>query len=100
MKILNYSFKLEKEQGFSENKNSNNINRNLGIIDYKKQIIRLDPDHPEATETLVHELIHAVAHFWNIEMSEDAVMRLGIGITAILTENGVDLSPLFHEENK
>lgn len=97
MKILNYNFELKKNPGYSENRSGENVNRNLGAIDYKNQIINVDPEHPEAEETLIHELLHAVSHFWDVDINESEVLRLGVGLTSILKENGVDLSPLFEE---
>lgn len=92
IKILSYLFDLILEPGFQNNKNGNNLPRNLGSISYTRHEIRVDPEHPENDGTVLHELVHAVAHFWSIDLKEEDVERLAEGLFHILKENKIDFS--------
>lgn len=37
----------------------------------------------ETLETIIHECIHAIDHFMGIELSEEQVKRLGVGLTTV-----------------
>ena len=98
IKILSYEYEVISEPGFCENRNGNNSSRNVGYIDYKKQIIRTDPEHAEDMQTLLHEITHAVDRFWYCGLSEAQIERLSEGFYHVLKQNGVDFTPLITEE--
>ena len=94
MKILSYEYKVVQEPGFRQDRNNNNNARWQGMIDYEKQEIRIDPEHPEHMQTLIHEIIHGVARYFVVEMDEADTERIAQGVYNVMTENGVDLKPL------
>lgn len=97
MKILTYDYTLIQEPGYSKNKNGNNGDNTRGYINYERQEIKIDPDHPEFMETLLHELIHAANNFWYANLNEQQVERISEGLYHILVSNGVDLTPLLKD---
>lgn len=62
--------------------------------------IRLDKGmrFPHQRETLLHEVLHAVDVDRGLELSEDAVHQLSVGLAAVLLDNP-DLTRLFLVEN-
>ena len=88
LKILNWEFEVVFERGFRNNVNGNNAIRNLGQISFEKQTIKLDSEDIELQETLMHEIIHAVSHFWSVGLEEKQTECLSVGLYCVLKENG------------
>lgn len=89
LKILNWNFDVVFEKGFRNNVNGNNIVRNLGHIDYDNQRIKIDSEDIELQETLFHEILHAVSHYWNANLDENQVTCISVGLYCVLKENGM-----------
>lgn len=98
MKILTYNFKLIREPGFHDNVNGNNNDQSAGWINYKRQEIKVDPEHGEELQTVFHELLHAADRYWYARLEEHQVEKISEGLFHILKQNGVDLTPLLIEE--
>ena len=83
--FMGYTFRVIQETEHTEDE------ERYGLIDYKMQAIQLNKNTSDdrKQETLVHELIHLVSGFLNIEIEEDDVGRLGHGLYAVLKENGL-----------
>lgn len=94
MKILSYDYEVVREPGFSSDRNNNNNARWQGQIDYKRQQIKVDPEDKEHMQTLIHEMMHSIDRYFVTDLSEDNIERISQGIYHVMTENGVDLSPL------
>lgn len=63
----------------------------IGQCDLMKQEIRVwegvGPDNQMST--FWHEVLHAIAHNWDIDLTETDVSRLGCGLTTVLKDCGL-----------
>jgi len=89
LKILSYEFDLIFEKGFADNKSGNNIRGLLGHIDYSNHQIKIDSGHPEEQGILLHEILHGVANYFSVDLSEKDVERLSEGLYCVLKQNGM-----------
>ena len=60
--------------------------------------IRLDAHLPrqQLESTLLHEIIEALNHALELKLEHGAIAGLEAGLYQVLTDNGVDLTPLLH----
>lgn len=60
-----------------------------GQIDYNRHTIRLYDrlDNQQAWETLWHEVVHGIADFMDVDVTEEEVGRLANGLTLVLADN-------------
>lgn len=67
----------------------NKFNPSKGEIDYIKKIIKLDETMTESDrrETILHEVIHGIDHFLEIELEEEQVRKIGRGLAMVLLDN-------------
>ena len=89
LKILSYEFEVTFEKGFWDNRNKNNPGELTGLLSMRHNQITIDDDNPRKQETLLHEILHAVAHFWVVDLEEKDVERLSEGLYHVLRENGM-----------
>ena len=63
-----------------------------GEIDYRKQIIRLMPDHPNSAtfEALIHEILHGVNATSDIKSSEHYTNLTSQSLTQVLMSLGIE----------
>jgi hypothetical protein len=93
MKILGYEYKVMIETDRSGD---------FGSVDVRQQIIRIAHDQTRQAElsAVLHEIIEALAYHLNLELPSDkntVIMPLEAGLYQVLTDAGVDLSPLMSE---
>lgn len=71
-------------------------NNKWGEIRHDRQHIRiLKKVHDDvALATLFHEGFHGIEFSRGLDVDEDAVIKLSLGLVAFLQDNGVDLTPL------
>lgn len=91
MKIFGRNFVLRKTDLTSLNL--------FGEINVRDQTIRVEERlHPEGQiQTVLHEMIEAIFIANEIQMEHSVISTLDNGLYSLLTENGVDLSPLVKE---
>jgi len=67
----------------------NKFESRKGEIDYFSRQIRIDKDMTlqDKKETLIHEIIHGVEEFMGINLEEDHVRKLGVGLAMVIRDN-------------
>lgn len=93
MKILGYDYRIVIEKDHAGD---------LGRTHILEQIIRVSPDQSEQQQesTMLHEIIEALTYHLHLEMPSDphrVIMPLEAALYQVLTDAGVDLSPLLRE---
>ena len=96
MKILGYDYRLINEE---DHDNA------MGRCNFRELFIRIAPNLPkqQTESTLIHEIIEALAYHLQLGFCGDnkIVSTLEAGLYQVLTDAGVDLSPLAKElQNK
>jgi Zn-dependent peptidase ImmA (M78 family) len=68
---------------------SEEMEGNLGMCSYDKQIVYVEEGMPLENEqsTVFHELIHAVEEMMQLGLSEEHVKGLEVGLFALLRDN-------------
>lgn len=98
MKILGYTYTIELGS------DSARMGGNYGHCMCGKQVIQIanDLNREQENSTIIHEMIEAIRYHLGIKLEHNQIMALEAGLYQVLTENGVDLSPLLAElrENK
>jgi hypothetical protein len=89
MKILGYQY------GIIRDRNSEEMG-SMGKLHVKPQKIQIATDLTEQQEasTVLHEIIEALAYHLEMKLDHQDVMGLEAGLYQVLTDNGIDLSPL------
>lgn len=89
MKILGYNYRIERGVRVDEMDA-------YGRIDRRRQIITVASDLAEDghASTLLHEILEALNYHLELKLEHRAIMSLEAGLFQVLTDNGVDLSPL------
>lgn len=84
VKIGCYNYKIEEC-----NLLDNSSNGTIGLCIYYKQLIKIEESLPLELkeETFLHETIHAIDNFLNIDLTEEQVLKLGKGILMFLMDN-------------
>ncbi len=57
-----------------------------GIINFWKRFIRIDPDCC-VPHTTMHEIVHGIAHGWQVDLSENDNDRLAQGFLCFMKDN-------------
>ena len=93
MKILGYTYKVIQE-------GDDDMIGSFGRHHPKGQVIQiaegLSPD--QTISTVLHEIIEALNYCMELGLEHSAKMSLESGLYQVLTDNGVDLSPLWPTE--
>ena len=94
MKILGHTYKLIRTPCLP-------LAGSFGTFLSGKLEISIATDLPESQQqtAIVHELIEAINSHLKLGLDEGTIWRLEAGLFQVLTENGVDLSPLLKENN-
>jgi hypothetical protein len=61
-----------------------------GQIDYERHTIKIEPDVTDEQrkhQTLLHEIIHGIAHEMGFSLKEEKVDKLATGIYAVIKDN-------------
>lgn len=60
-----------------------------GQINYYDSVIKIDSglDKDHKKETLLHEIIHGVEDFMNLDLEENEVQQLGRGLMMVIKDN-------------
>jgi hypothetical protein len=60
-----------------------------GQIEYRKGLIRLQSDQASDVmrSVLLHEVVHGVAHYADVELNERQVQRMALVLGAVLLDN-------------
>ncbi len=68
-------------------------------IMHDKHIIQIATDQlpEEEISSLIHEVLESLEHLLELELSHATITRLEVGLYQVLTQNGVDLTPLLEE---
>ena len=66
----------------------------------EKLVIQIADDlaQGQAVSTILHEILHALDFLMKLGLDDNQVQRLESGLYQALTDNGVDLSPLWPTE--
>lgn len=96
MKILGYTYKIIMEEDHDGA---------LGRSHIARQIIRVSPNQASQQQesTMLHEIMEALAYHLHLELPSDqhrVIMPLEAALYQVLTDAGVDLSPLLNEVKK
>ena len=69
------------------------IKGNFGFFDYPTETIFILKDASERQQwsTLLHELIHLVGEVNGLNLSENSVLTLEVGLYQILTDNRIEI---------
>jgi hypothetical protein len=89
IKILGYHYTVETD------KDARYVS-STGSMDGNKQLIRIasDINIENKQSTLIHEIIEALSYHLDLKLEHSVIMAFEAGFFQILTDNGVDLSPL------
>ena len=85
IKILGHTFTVFYIKNYSMNGGTGDMG-NLNIATHE---IFIDALVAGNKEILLHELIHAVSHYWGLEFDEDTVLKLSEGLYQILKDNNL-----------
>lgn len=93
MKILGYRYKLELAD--------TEYIMAAGRTHLTKQKIMIETGmHEQAmVSTVLHEILEALSFHLRLKMDDDVIMPLEAGLYQVLTDAGIDLSPLVKELN-
>ncbi len=93
MKILGYHYTLRRDLSYSEL-------GAMGRVCVDQLIISIDRkvSDEQAKSTVLHEILEALNRHLDLQLSHQTVASLESSLYQILTENGVDLSPLLKTE--
>lgn len=60
-----------------------------GRCDYHKTTILFDPGQSAEAlrDTVLHEIVHAIAHLMDMKLSESKTLRIATGLLCVLREN-------------
>ena len=88
VKILGYTYQVETVDSDAMDA--------MGRFQSRRQRIQIADDlaGDELLSTLLHEVIEALNYHLALNLRHAAIMALEAGLFQVLTENGVDLSPL------
>jgi hypothetical protein len=94
MKIIGYEYDLELDKTIEQ------IGQNAGLINFDDMKINIASDlNPNVkASVLIHEVIEAINYHLELDLKHPQIMALEVGFHQVLSENGVDLSPLLKEE--
>lgn len=90
--ILGYQFQIkwgtnEEIQEFLGVRNDNDYG---GAINYYQQIILLNKESEQSDEsrleTIIHECVHGVSHLMGLDLEEEVVEKLGVGLMTVFKE--------------
>ena len=61
----------------------------FGTFEPVRMVVRLGTGHSEdqTRETLLHEVMHAVEHQMNLQITEENIRQLSVGLYAMLKDN-------------
>ena len=94
MKILGYDYEFEK--------NVNDHTGSYGWFDAKSLTIQIadNLNKQQKESTILHEILEALSYHLMLEIGNNIIMPLEAGLYQVLTDAGVDLSPLSLEFEK
>lgn len=89
MKILGYDYKVVSESNMDEA-------GAMGRCHPKSQRLQISSDihEQQKVSSILHEIIEALNYHLELKLEHQSVMSLEASLYQVLTENGVDLSPL------
>lgn len=89
MKILGYTYSVLQS-------NDGDFLDASGRFHHISQTIHIanDLNNEQKESTLLHEIIEALNYHLSLELSENTIMSLEAGLYQVLSDNGVDISPL------
>jgi hypothetical protein len=93
MKILGYEYEIKR--GIAAN---NSVS--IALCDNKKQeiVFTLDELKSQVYESvIIHEVIEALNYLLELNLTHPQIMGMEAGLKQVLTDAGVDLSPLLSE---
>ena len=66
-----------------------------GMVNFHTGLITLTPrkagvSEMEETDTLMHELLHIINHHYKIELTEDQIHFITLGLLGVIRENKLD----------
>ena len=91
--ILGYTFRIE----FPGNECL--MDRPARIM-FDKRVIHIatEQDPEEEISCILHEILEGLNHLLQLDLPHRTMTRLETGLFQVLTQNGVDISPLLEEE--
>ena len=90
LNILGYSYVLDVSKNLEE------MDGNVGYCNFDRKELQVanDVDTDVRRSTIIHEIIEALNYHLGIGLQESQVKQLEVGLHQVLSENGVDLSPI------
>lgn len=95
MNILGHNYTI-KRNGAQDDMGA--IGRHHGRL--QEIQIASDVHSQQAESTLLHEVLEAISWLLGLKLDHEVIMALESGLWSVLTTNGVDLSPLWDEEEE
>lgn len=92
MKILGHSYKLRRDLDRDELGAAGRINTLTEEI-----FVAEDLNEANAKACLIHEILEGIDYYMDLKLDHKTISQLEAGFYAILTDNGIDLKPLFYE---
>ncbi len=80
VKVGGTRYEIIREAGFEHKSGA------VGRISYWKSTIHLDTEYSESN-SLMHELVHALTHDHRIELDEEDTERMARGLLALIADN-------------
>lgn len=96
MKILGYNYKLDLD------KTLKSLDGNMGFCNMDHQVLTVASDLEDDAKcsTLLHEAIEALNYHLELKLEHRQISSLEAGLHQVLSDNGVDLSPLLEDNKK
>lgn len=92
MKILGYTYAVI-------NNPRENMLGHFGLFHPESQKIRIADDlcEQQIISTVLHEIVEALSYHLELRLEHNVIMSLEAGLYQVLSENGVDLTPISRE---
>ncbi len=89
--ILGYTYSIE----YPGDVRTMNATGRVRFDGFRIQLANSEPQ--ELLSTMLHECLECLNRHLNLDLEEDTIVRLEVGLFQVLTQNGVDLTPLLEE---
>lgn len=95
VKILGYSYTLRADRPHEKLEASGRLLPSRLHLE-----IASDMCKAQKISTVLHEILEGLKHHLSLKISHDDIERLETGLFTVLTDNGVNLSPLIRKPRK
>lgn len=92
--ILGYTYTVDKSLSLED------MQGNIGLCDLDRKTLQIanDIDMDYTNSVVIHEILEAINYHLAVELSENQIKQLEVGLSQTFSQNGVNVIPLHTEE--